>query len=139
MKEYFLVRVKSLSDAEIQNITGMNLGYLEENYEGTCYKVFKTHTYIPLVRYMRHVFLNLPPRGYYVVYVEPIYKFDKRVGQDFAKTMGFTDDQSNALNGYFSIPLAYFNRCYKDILKSMGIKNLEYKKDEDILFMVKDH
>ena len=140
MKGYYLVKVRPLTNGEIQNIRGMNISYLEENYDSTCYKFFKDHVSVetvPLFRYVRRVRLMEynEMENFYAVYVEPIYKFNRSMGEEFAREIHFSNSQGKVFGGFAAFPFAFFNARYKDVLKSIGISRFEYDSNETVLFM----
>ena len=136
MEEYYLVKVKVLAQEELDNLSGMDLDYLEENYDGTCYKFFKNNDFSngPLHKYTRWVYLNSPEEIFWVAYVEPLYKFNKLEGRRFAEEIDFVDYKGNILEGYAKFSFINFNYFYEDILKLIGVERLEYKEGETVLF-----
>ena len=140
MVEYYLVRVKPLSNEDVDSIEVKDISYIEENYEGTCYKIFHNlHTesrIYMLLQYMRRVELS-NEKGKeiaYVVYIEPIYKFSQSVGYQVADFVNLTDSEGDVIDGYASFPFHYYKRLYMDIRKTVGFDISKLKKNELILF-----
>lgn len=113
---YSLVAVKPLSEEEIKNIEGLDLEYLEENYDSTGYMVLDTEAwedYPGLTKSMKPITL-WTDRGFkyfYVVYLEILKVYGISKGREIFKN-------SKLYKLYNTIPAGFFLYTYMSVSRS---------------------